>query len=131
MRLTSTFKKRFKLTVGVVGMVAVLTGCGLFGSEPDTRPCPTVLKLRDAARIVQYQEGEGRDLVDVKVEAGIGTVQLYCEYDENLLTVSVGVEVIVQRGPASRSSEIHLPVFVAVLNRNRLLCGSFASVVLT
>jgi len=97
----------------------LLTACTLFEDEPDSRACPSIFKMREAARTVQFRDGVGRDLTDVAVEGGIGNVQLVCRYEENELTIAIGIEVLAQRGPASQSNEVRLPIFVAVLDQSR------------
>jgi hypothetical protein len=108
-----------KIPLIVLAFSLVLGGCTLFEDEPDTRGCPSVFKMREATRIVQYRAGDGRDLTDVTVEGGIGKIHLVCKYDENELSTVVGIEVLAQKGPASQGDEVELPIFVAVLDRNR------------
>lgn len=88
----------------------LLAGCA---SEPETRPCPRAVVLNDAARQVKF-DGEGRDLTDVVFEASIGTGQLVCEYDDNVLDVDLQVEVIASRGPANSDRLANITYFVAV-----------------
>src|SRR3546814_17357125 len=59
--------------------------------DPETRPCPRVVVLNDAAKQVKFN-GQGRDLTDVLFEASIDTRRLVCEYDENVLDVDLQVE---------------------------------------
>jgi hypothetical protein len=114
-----TIKQHSKTTLLIAGFSSFLAACGLFEPEPETRACPQVFKMREATRVVQFRDGDGRDLTDVAVEGGIGKIQLVCSYDENELSTVVGIEVLAQRGPASTSNEVQLPVFVAVLDRDR------------
>jgi hypothetical protein len=82
-------------------------------SEPETRPCPQVVVLADAARQVKFS-GPGRDLTDVVFEATIQAVRLVCEYDENVLDVDLQVRVVAARGPANGDRLANINYFVAV-----------------
>jgi hypothetical protein len=114
-----TLKQHSKATLLIAGFSSFLAACGLFEPEPETRACPQVFKMREATRVVQFRDGEGRDLTDVTAEGGIGKIQLACKYDENELSTVVGIEVLAQRGPASVNDNVQLPIFVAVLDRDR------------
>lgn len=98
-----------RLPLGLAGL-ALLAGCA---GEPETRPCPRAVVLNDAARQVKFN-GQGRDLTDVLFEASIGTGNLVCEYDENVLDVDLEVQVVASRGPANSDRLANITYFVAV-----------------
>ncbi len=102
-------------------LALLLGACGIddfFGfAKPETRPCPKVLKISDASRLIKYQTGKGRDILDVEFEAGIGNLDWRCRYDDNMLIVELVVEIIVKKGPASRGDQVDLPVFVSILDK--------------
>ena len=98
-----------RLLLGLFGAL-FLASCA---SEPETRPCPQAVVLSDAGRQVKFN-GAGRDLTDVLFEATIETGRLVCEYDENLLDVSLQVQIFASRGPANSDRLANLNYFVAV-----------------
>jgi hypothetical protein len=102
----------------VAGLLALLAGCGVFDKEPP-KPCPVVLVLKDAAEVVRYRPGPGRDLLDVAYRAGFGENKLECRYKGNRLGVALDVEVVVERGPGAEAAEARIPYFVAVLNERQ------------
>ncbi|MGD1879710.1 MAG: hypothetical protein ACFB13_19685 [Kiloniellaceae bacterium] len=102
-----------RLLLGVAGL-ALLAGCA---SEPETRPCPRAVVLKDASRQVKFN-GAGRDLTDVLFEAQIQTGALSCEYDENVLDIDLPVTVTASRGPANSDRLANIRYFVAIAQTN-------------
>ena len=104
-------------------LALLLGACGvgdIFGfAEPETRPCPQVFKIGDASRLIKYQSGKGRDLLDVEFEAGIGNLDWRCKYDDDMLIVELAVEIIVKKGPASRADQVDMPIFVSIIDRGQ------------
>lgn len=97
--------------------VLLLAGCA---SEPENRPCPQAVVLKDASRQVKFG-GQGRDLTDVLYEATISTGRLVCEYDDNVLDVDLQVQVIASRGPANADRLAKLNYFVAVARSDQTI----------
>ena len=95
---------------GGLGGLALLSACA---GEPETRPCPQAVVLKDAARQVKFN-GAGRDLTDVLYEAEIRTGQLVCEYDDNELDVDLQVSIIAARGTANTDRLANVRYFVAI-----------------
>jgi len=102
------------LAGGLAG-IAVLSACA---SEPETRPCPQAVVLKDAARQVKFN-GAGRDLTDVLFEAQIAAGRMVCEYDENELDVDLQVTVTAATGPANGDRLANIRYFVAVAQTNQ------------
>ncbi|WP_193367342.1 hypothetical protein [Pelagibius marinus] len=114
--LRSRFLRRSGLLFGLAAGL-LLAGCA---SEPETRPCPEVRVLTDAARQVKFS-GQGRDLTDVLFEASIETGRLVCEYDDNVLDVDLQVQVIGSRGPANSDRLANISYFVAVARTDQTI----------
>ena len=97
-------------------LAAGLAGCGLFDRGPP-KPCPRVSILRDAGSLTQFKPGPGRDLIDVRFEATFGEMSLSCTYDDNVITMIVGLQLFAARGPAADAPATELRYFVAVIDR--------------
>ena len=93
----------------------LLAGCGLF-SEPERRPCPGVMRVDEASRIVQYRKGPGRDLIDVVSEAELSNIGLSCKYKGNYIEINLRLEYQAKRGPAAKSLNATFPYFVVIVN---------------
>ncbi len=96
----------------------------VFGKAPPPPPCPQVAVLPNADIITIFQDGPGRDLVDVLFEGVIAPVGGECVYeDDNSL---VAVELILRlgsvKGPAARTQRQDFSFFVAIADKsNRVL----------
>lgn len=94
-------------------------------SKPLVLPCPDYRILADAARIVQFRAGPGRDLVDVDVDGRIGDLAMECtssvDRETNTGTLEVGVTVAfgARRGPANATKQALLPYFLSVTDQKR------------
>ncbi len=103
------------LRTAAVGAGLLVAGCGFFGTEAP-RPCPTVSVLKDAAELIRYRPGPGRDLIDVIEHAKVAGIADVCEYNDDSLEVELAIDLVVERGPAAQSSFVELPYFIAVLD---------------
>ncbi len=108
---------KFVSTSGVIGLALTVAGCTMFSDPPP--PCPRASVLGDAARLVRFQAGEGRDLTDVEHEAEIAVVGLACDYDDDEVVNEVTIQVAAIRGPAARGSETEMSYFVAYIHGER------------
>jgi len=106
--------------LGIVALTSILlAGCGLFDRSVPP-PCPRVSILGDAAQMVVFRPGPGRDLTDVEYEGEISNVQPKCEYikKNTVIDMTVTLELIATRGPAAATGKPgHLPFFVSVIER--------------
>ena len=93
--------------------------------KPTILPCPDYRILADAARIVQFRQGTGRDLVDVNIDGRIEDLAMECLTDLNKDTNSGNMEVAItvslgaKRGPANTSKQAVLPYFISVTDQKR------------
>ncbi len=105
---------------GVTTALALsLAGCGAFDREPPP-PCPRVGILGDAATVVKFRSGDGRDLTDVEHQAEILNISRSCELQAKGSAVEtlLVIEMAASRGPAAPElAQIPLPFFVAVVER--------------
>jgi len=97
-------------------------------SDPIVLRCPDYLVIADAANLVRFRDGPGRDLIDVDFETEIIRVQLACtsNIDKRTRVGTLEVEVFVffraERGPANRSRKGRFDYFISVVDRdNKIL----------
>lgn len=82
--------------------------------------CPRIGILADAATVVKFRPGPGRDLTDVEHEAEILNVDRTCELTDGgtAANVIVTIQMAASRGPAApETTTIALPYFLAVVER--------------
>ncbi len=106
-------------------------------SDPIVLKCPNYWLVSDAASVVKFRQGPGRDLTDVDYEGEIVGVQLGCisNIDKRTRTGTMIVDVTVRfdaaRGPANRDRKARFDYFIRVLDPNRkILKGEDLSVVI-
>ena len=106
-------------------------------SDPIVLKCPNYWVVSEAASVVKFRDGPGRDLIDVNYEGEIAGVQLGClsNIDRKTLTGTMDVDVTVffnaERGPANRDRKARFDYFIRILNPNKnILKGENLSVVI-
>lgn len=101
------------LRAGAAVLIAglALAGCELAGEKRNI-PCPEVLILGDAEKLVRFVEGSGRETV--AFEARIADFRGSCDYDDNGVEVEMFVEIAVERGAANEDPEVAFEYFVAL-----------------
>ncbi len=121
------------LRPGLIAVLLTLTlnACSGYQYVTDKLSAPIVLKcpdynvLADAASLVKFHGGAGRDLVDVNYEGKITGVHLGCEsdIDKQTKTGSMDVDVTLlfsaNRGPANRDRKARFDYFISVVDPNR------------
>ena len=117
------------LSVLTTGCSAVDTVTNVF-SEPLVLPCPEYRVIADAASLIRFRDGPGRDLTDVNFEGKIVDVLLGCtsNIDKKTRAGSMDIEVILlfsaSRGPANKDRKAHFPYFIRILDKkDRILWG--------
>lgn len=114
--ITSNIGTAGKNTGAVVAavLVGILAACSN-GPDPNAAEgCPRVAVVADAALAEQYRPGPGRDLTDLASRAQIVEISGNCAYDEEGVTVTVSMPIVVERGPALSGVEAEYAYFVAV-----------------
>ena len=112
-------------------LVAGLAACSAYEyvsdkiSDPIVLRCPDYLVIADAANLVRFRDGPGRDLIDVDFVTEIIRVQLACtsNIDKRTRVGTLDVDVTVtfraERGPANRSREGRFQYFISIDDKNR------------
>lgn len=118
---------RLRLISGAVlaGALSLLQGCGIFTTPADSPACPRVAVLADAARIVKFKPGQGRDLTDVLYEGQFRDVNGTCAYDmrRGHVDLDFSVDIEIARGPAETTRQVSIQYFVAVVDPNQNILG--------
>ncbi len=120
--LTKIFSRRRLFTNRLRGIASVLlstavTGCTLFGDVVPQPPCPRVVVVGDAQKVIQFRPGPGRDLTDIRFEAQIVGLAPVCEYDEEgYVDADVTIGMAFVRGPAAETNVSNYEYFVAIAN---------------
>jgi hypothetical protein len=119
---------RWSARAGAGALALLALGAGLAGcrSQNDVGApmCPRVAVLADAAHLVKYRDGPGRDLTDVLYEADLGRISGECIYTRRntRVTVAMKLTVTAKRGPADRDGIADLAYFVAIVdNQSKIL----------
>ncbi len=129
--------------VAVIVLALGLSACSAYEYVSDKISAPIILKcpnywvVSDAASMVKFRDGPGRDLTDVNYEGEIIGVQLAClsDVDRKTLTgtmeIDIAVRFVAQRGPANRDRKARFNYFIRVLDPNKkILKGEDLSVVI-
>lgn len=99
--------------LALLALALVLSSCS--SSRKDPRACPRLGVVADAADLVRYRAGEGRDLTDQVFSARIGDVVGSCRFDKASANVDMRVSIVAERGPAmTRADAAEVEYFVAV-----------------
>jgi hypothetical protein len=125
-RTASRSHKGWIVAAALAGILAVV-GCDTMSNmkdsmmNPDTpTPCPpNVNILPDAARLTQYQPGNGRDLTDVTMDARIDDIMIGCTATRSGklytgLQVNLRLVIVAERGPADRTRSADISYFIAM-----------------
>lgn len=116
---------RFFAVAGLAATLSLLQGCGVFTTPVDSPACPRVAVLADAARIVKFRPGPGRDLTDVLYEGQFRDVTGTCAYDmkRSHVDLEFSVDIEIARGPAETTRQVSIEYFVAVVDPNQNILG--------
>ncbi len=115
----------------VVLLVGALAGCSAYQtvtdvfSQPLVQPCPDYRVIADAAKLVRFRDGSGRDLIDVDFEGEIDDVRLECESNidkktrAGMMEVDIAVIFKISRGPTNRNRKAPFYYFISVIDRSQ------------
>ena len=134
MSTVSSTARRISLSTALIVLAAAtINACdtaSLLWRNPVVMNCPEHRVLADAASLVTFRDGPGRDLVDVNVEGQLIGMRLACQTDmekgdkSGNLEIEATVLFGAARGPANRSRKGILPYFLRVTDTNdRILYG--------
>ncbi|MDB5314611.1 MAG: hypothetical protein JWO24_455 [Rhodospirillales bacterium] len=99
--------------LALAGLMA-LSACG--SESTRTVPCPRITLLRDGADLTRFRAGSGQDLSVMTADARLAGFEARCDFaDRNRsVTVDITPRFTAERGPASTTSSVDLPWFVAI-----------------
>jgi hypothetical protein len=97
----------------LLALALLLTSCSWFRKEPP-RACPRLGIVADAADLVRYRPGGGRDITDQLFTARIGDVAGSCGVDKTSANIDMKVSILAERGAAMTDAGADVEYFVAV-----------------
>lgn len=109
-----------KALVAALFAAALLSGCGSTKEKrlANPAPCPNIVVLSDAARLIEF-DGEAR-IEDVAWTAEIESVSLACRYIKaDPIDASVKISLAFGKGPKAGAEDHDFAYWVAVTRTNR------------
>ena len=102
--------------------VLLLAGCSS-NKNAFAPACPRAAILADAADLLRYRDGGGRDLTDLVLSARILGVSGDCKPGETSRQLATQMQVTfeVTRGPAMGQRDVDMMLFVAVSDQDQIL----------
>ena len=83
-------------------------------------PCPSAVVLQEAARLVEFVDGEAQEVTNVAWSAEIENVTLQCRYfSDRPIEATVDLSLAFGRGPRAEARSHQFSYFVAVTRANR------------
>ena len=99
-------------------VLAVVSGCGMFGPPEPQFDCPTAAGVADAAVLSKFRPGPGRDLTDVRYQVRLADVTSECRYDSKGVDVRMRAGFALELGPANPDRRAAYDFFVAITDPN-------------
>ena len=111
----------FRSAVLFVALAVILSGCGVFEKKKQL-PCPRVVPLKDAQRLVKFAPGGGTDLSAMLYEIRVARIAPKCTYRRDEVEVDLALTIHARRGPADTARKAPGQYFVAIMDpRNRIV----------
>lgn len=104
--------------LGAMGVALLLSGC-VDNIPQQSRPCPPVKVLQDAAYLTRFA-GESEDLAETSFEARIARSQSMCTYlidtdtGQTSIRTNLSVEFAASRGPANAESAAKFDYWIRI-----------------
>lgn len=76
--------------------------------------CPAVAFLGGAEHITQFNEGPGRGVVDIAVEADLDNLGAECRFSAERVELDLSFDIVAVRGVDLQAAAVDVPFFVAV-----------------
>jgi len=109
----------------VLGAVLAVAGCTTKAQEArNAASCPKAYIVGDAAQLVRFKPGPGRDPTDVLFRADVLRADNKCEFSRDGVVIDTNVTLAVQEGPAAATQgrQAAFNYFVALIGpNNRIL----------
>ncbi len=106
----------FRSLAALLAAAVLLGGCGWFKSKKRPPPCPRIVVLEDAKRLVNFAPGGGTDLSAMVSDVRMVRAGGACTHREGEVEIEMAVTVAARRGPADRSRKAPAKYFVAIMN---------------
>lgn len=98
-------------------VAALLGGCGWISEEAAAPVCPDAAILAEAAELVRFRPGPGRDLTDIQYQVEVAGIEQGCRYRANTVESALRITLVATRGAAFDSGSADMRYFVAVVDR--------------
>lgn len=111
------------LGIALIAAAFASSGCGSTerakaARERNPAPCPNILVLQDASRIIEFAD-DTQELQNVAYTGEFTNVSLGCRYfADKPIDISVELEMAFGRGPKAETREREFTYFVAVTRRD-------------
>ena len=116
-KVLANMLKKFTWVILVIIAPFLLHGCGLVKNKKPY-PCPQVLLLNDAKKLVKFDTLRGNDITDILFESEFQHFVGKCQYSQQNgnwnIDVGLKVQIIVERGAANKEGNINFTYFVAI-----------------
>jgi hypothetical protein len=92
-------------------------GCSSSGGQEAQQACPNAYRVQEAATLVRFKPGPGRDPTDVEFRTDIGNIEIACSFSSRRQTASVEIKVqfLVAQGPGLVSNRAAFEYAVGVI----------------
>jgi hypothetical protein len=106
---------RQALVALAAGFLLLAAGCSS-DEQISVLTCPQVYLVQDATHYVEYAPGPGTDLIDVRYDAQIVSIEWLCNFltDQNRVEMEVRFGMRAMMGPSATESQTRFPYFVVV-----------------
>lgn len=106
----------FRSLAILVAAALLLGGCSWFRSKKRPPPCPRIVILDDAQRLVNFAPGGGTDLSAMVSDVRMVRAGGKCTYREGEVEMEMAVTIAARRGPADKSRKAPAKYFIAIMN---------------
>jgi hypothetical protein len=106
----------FRSLAVLVAGALFLGGCSWFKPKKPPPPCPRIVVLEDAKRLVNFAPGGSTDLSAMVSDVRMVRAGGACTHRDGEVQVELVVTVAGRRGPADRSRKAPAKYFVAIMN---------------
>ena len=105
------------IAAGRSGILAAVLAASLLAAcssdDEGNFACPQIIRVADASRLVKF-DGTGRDLTDVRFEIDLQQPIGACQFDDDVIEITLDVAFTATRGPADRERLAPIRYFVAI-----------------